>query len=464
MKPNPSFHDKINPNHVKQIIQTYFTNPAQSMEVNQGHTLLHEGQNNNKLFYVTNGILEGFWLDKDGHKIESFEAVTGSFIGIPSFFSDTNISLHTVVAKKDSTLHYITREQKLIPFNNAASLEEQFMPIVINELIHRQLHVQQLAFERAQTQKVLAHHEKMAALGKISAGIAHELNNAISVIQHSTEWLSKSIKSLIKKNDAFGSNMFDEGLACGRQLSSREIRKKAQALAKTCRIPLASANHLAQMQLSPDQEQNAAKNLKELEEKYQSWELGATMHDMQTASSHAAHVVRSVKALGSNSNLQANIDVNETIEEAVTLLTSPLRKVQFEKELQPVAPITANRGELVQVWVNIVQNAVESLMADKIEHPLVRVESTMLATSVRVKISDNGNGIPRDILHKIFEPQFTTKSGEASVGLGLGLTFVDRIITSHNGTIKVESKPGNTTFTITLPEGDEHEQTRHHLR
>lgn len=451
-------HSEPYRDYINRIVQTYFSNQENEILLRKNEVLLHEGQQNDKLFYVKKGKLKGYWLDEKHQKIESFESVHGSFIGIPSFFSDLHISLHTVTAIDDSVLHYITLSQPVEQWNNTQSLEEQFMPLVINELIHRQLHVQQLAKEKAQTQQLLAQHEKMAALGTVSAGIAHELNNAIAVIQHSNDWLSQTIKHILIQENPLNLDAFETGLKLGRTLSNKEIKAAAQVLMKQHKITQQMAEWLVPLQVESSQIKQYAAIPELPKTMHHFWELGATMKDMQTASEMAAHVVRSVKALGARSTkMQTGVDVNETIEKAVALLGSSLRLVEFHKELQPLQTITCAASELIQVWVNLIQNALDSMFDSTISHPKLSVSTAMEGQSIQVKITDNGNGIPQEIIHKIFDPQFTTKSGESTVGLGLGLTIVNKIITAHQGTVQVQSEPGNTMFTVTLPVGGQYE-------
>jgi C4-dicarboxylate-specific signal transduction histidine kinase len=185
------------------------------------------------------------------------------------------------------------------------------------------------------------------------------------------------------------------------------------------------------------------------------WELGATLNDMLVAADHATHVVRSIKTLGAQrSQREPNIDLNECIHEAITLLSSPLRRVQVELNLQVnLPPFTGNHGELVQVLVNIIQNAYESMIASRQPHPLLAVSSEVGEDAILIHIQDNGPGIPPEILPHIFEPSITTKTDGLSIGLGLGLTIVQRLVSSYDGSIDVVSEPGKTVFTLQFPLG-----------
>ena len=109
----------------------------------------------------------------------------------------------------------------------------------------------------------------------------------------------------------------------------------------------------------------------------------------------------------------------------------------------PLVP--AYIGELNQVWTNIIDNAIYALPKDG---ELI-IETTCDSKNVSVKMIDNGTGIPREILSRIFDPFFTTK--KVGEGTGIGLDLVNRVIKHHNGSIKVNSQPGQTEFAICIP-------------
>ena len=152
-----------------------------------------------------------------------------------------------------------------------------------------------------------------------------------------------------------------------------------------------------------------------------------------------------------HSNREPEVDVNECIQEALTLLRSPLRKVGVNLSLSIVPAITASKGELVQIWANLMKNACESLRQADIPHPELHVRSSSDDTRITVQIEDNGPGIAPKMLPHIFQPDVTTKVGGLSFGLSLGLTIVQRLVNGYAGQIEVTSQPGETIFTVELP-------------
>ena len=143
------------------------------------------------------------------------------------------------------------------------------------------------------------------------------------------------------------------------------------------------------------------------------------------------------------------VDLNEVLEDALKMvqLGSKTIPVEVIKKFQPIEKIEANRGEMQQVFTNLITNAFQAM--NRREGMLI-LSTQSLKDSVEVKVSDNGMGIPPKYLNKIFDAFFTTKNpGE---GTGLGLNIVYRIVTKYEGTIDVESKEGiGTTFTLKFP-------------
>jgi len=181
------------------------------------------------------------------------------------------------------------------------------------------------------------------------------------------------------------------------------------------------------------------------------WELGVALHDMIRTSRHAVHVLKSVKQLSVSDCERYELDVNETINEALTLLKSQVKEVEVDFKENKLPTLIANHGELVQIWVNIIKNGCESMLNARTTHPQLRIRSCVKDKCIWVTIGDNGPGIPEELREKIFQPNFTTKKGGLSFGLGLGLSIVQRLIESYNGRIEVINKAGITYFNIIIP-------------
>jgi C4-dicarboxylate-specific signal transduction histidine kinase len=173
---------------------------------------------------------------------------------------------------------------------------------------------------------------------------------------------------------------------------------------------------------------------------------------MRVATEQAAHVINSVKQMAiSNQSWSKEVDLNATANDALAIVRSLTKKVALHVDLAPDLPlIEACPGELVQVWINLIKNAIESLINHKVPKPKLWISTSKSANHVMMTVRDNGIGIPADIIGRIYEPSFTTKVRGLSLGLGLGLTIVQRIVDEHVGSIFLDSKPGETIFNIRL--------------
>jgi len=149
--------------------------------------------------------------------------------------------------------------------------------------------------------------------------------------------------------------------------------------------------------------------------------------------------------------MKDDVNVNQTLYEALALLKSLLRNVKVEIKTDEIPGTFANAGQLVQVWVNLIKNAYESLAQSNIKDPTLWIKTSFKDKNLIVRIIDNGPGIPKELQSQIFQPNVTTKVGGLEFGLGLGLTIVLRIVSGHDGDIKISSKPGKTEFKILLP-------------
>lgn len=448
------------------LIDTYFTDPEKRFVVKKGEALMRQGEYNDRLHLVLSGSFRGYTELPDGTKYETFKAVRHTFVGVSSFFSKTYICSSDVIATEDSEVAYIDQYQKAYYDGTTTSLSEQFMPVIVAELIHRQYRLQRIALEKERATEQLIRTEKMASLGQISAGIAHELNNAVAVIKRQGEWLSQYLDEIVQENNPETFAFYQQGKNHGRNISTREARKRTKELVKTHGLSEDTARALAGTNVSEDEITALGPQLENLAEPIvKTWEIGASLHDLQVAADHAIHVVRSIKNLGGQqSERKPGLDINACVEEALTLLTSPLRVIQIETNQKPLPPIIGNKGELVQMLINLVKNACEALQSAQTPNPLIRLETFTEENDIVIQVQDNGPGIPKDILPRIFEPRLTTKTGGQTVGLGLGLAIVQQLVDSYGGSVSAHSEPGDTTFIIRIPFGGHHGETQHSHR
>lgn len=441
--------------YLDRIVEAYFSNPAQQTLCRKGERLLELGQENDKLYYIRKGCMACFTLEEDevGDElpIEIFRVETGGFLGVYSYFSGNRSSLIRAVALVDSEIAWIDRSALAPETGDHDSSQARFLPLVLEELGTRQVSLSRVVKAREKTLHRLHMAEKMSTLGRLAAGLAHELNNAVGVCARSADHLGQAMSAILREHQPGLLSWFEEGLARGQQVSSQEARTRAKELmARHSGLDYDQARELAKIGGN-----GLDKLLEErsdtLHDALLAWETGRACYDMQTAARHAADIVRSVKQLGGNDKQRQEVSVNESVLEALALLKSNLRQVSVELDLEPDnTPIWGNKSELVQMWVNIIKNGWDALKEGKTPDPRINISTKKHRRSVLVVIANNGPPIGKSLLNNIFQPLITTKKGE-SMGLGLGLYIVKELVESYSGELHVDSNERETAFSIRLP-------------
>ncbi|PTM13916.1 MAG: histidine kinase [Bacteroidetes bacterium] len=320
-------------------------------------------------------------------------------------------------------------------------------------------------------------NEKLMSLGKLSAGLAHELNNPASAIVRSVEELYAQVhhtpeqfKEVITmkitpaQTDAVNAVIFKKLTQLGRfdNLSLLEQESRKDDLIDWLEDHgIDEAENLADTFAEFDFTEN---DLEEIASHLVAESLGAVLRwtqrvlsmekivsEIKEASARIAGLVASIKSythMDQATNAQT-MDLHEGLKSTILMLKHKIKSKQItlEKELATdLPPVEIFPGELNQVWTNIIDNAIDALPASggRLHLCTHRVHDTVIT-----EITDNGHGIPEEVITQIFDPFYTTKGvGE---GTGLGLEVSRRIIEKHHGAIEVTSVPGKTTFSICLP-------------
>ena len=334
------------------------------------------------------------------------------------------------------------------------------------------------------TQQELIQSEKMAALGQLVAGVAHEINTPLGAIRASIgniraafDEANRNLPLLFEKlSKSHRSYLFAllERAFQGKKhhITTREERKCKRALQRELeRYEIEDADMIADTLVDIGITENIEPFLPLFQfetssttmEADEQRELAAlilrTAYNIATQHHHSDNIVTAMDRVSKvafalkrythhdSSGQRVDTNIQESIDVVLTLYHNQLKQgIEVHKEYLPDLPlIPCFTDELNQVWTNLVHNAIQAMEGEGTLEIKVSEEGEKLM----VYLTDSGCGIPPEIQERIFEPFFTTKA--AGEGSGLGLDIVKKIIEKHQGEITVESRPGNTTFRVELP-------------
>lgn len=436
---------------MKDLIRHYFSEPTRQLTLGSEQILLRQNGHNDRLYYVLDGELEGYFENEDSDKLTKvFTASEGAFIGVHSFFSGNCLTSSTVITKSRVKLAWIDRDTTPVDPEKLGSLSAQFMPVMVNELSYRQRRTTHEALEKEKALQRLYTAEQMTTLGQLAAGIAHELNNAIGVVSSKTERFQQQLLDLLEAAGPNASQYFNLGLRQGQTISSKEVRELAKTIHRRYGLSLGQSKALARA-LGDDTV--PASWLSQPEEALKYWQMGRDLHDLSIAARYTVSIVKSVKQLGkAESEPDEMIDIHDTISKALSLLQSDLRRVDVRFRPSTLPKIKGSAAEFVQVWSNIIKNACDAM--ERTDQPHIDIQTKLSNQRILVTIANNGPEIDEQTRRKIFQPNFTTKKGGLSFGLGLGLSIVKRIISENGGTVVVKSDKERTIFRVKLPLGE----------
>jgi signal transduction histidine kinase len=314
--------------------------------------------------------------------------------------------------------------------------------------------------------------DRLAALGKLSAGLAHELNNPASAATRATSQLRDVLKRIREASHNLGRleltaaqkleiDKLETSLTHGNEpppdpltMSAFEDQLDSLLRSHGQNDLWQLAAGLARRNVQPEVLETLFANLDAdtaraaLVRIAASVEVASLLNEIESSTSRISDLVHAIKEYTymDQSPVQ-NVDIVKGLESTLIIMHHKLKHGVAVTRDYPSAPLRVNSfgSELNQIWTNLIDNAIDA-MHGKGE---LRVRVYRDDTCAVVEISDNGPGIPPEIVPHIFEPFFTTKGvGE---GTGLGLDTVQRIVKKHGGTIQVASKPGDTRFQVWLP-------------
>jgi len=430
------------------------------------HHLTHEGDPNYHLWLIVKGQVALKKLNSLGEEIEVIRLDEGSLVGGMSFmtgaqaFTSGITTSNTEVIKMDKAL-----------FSKIMSAHSELLPAFTNLLLRHfsrrnqhtvstEIKLQETLFSLKEAHKQLIENEKMAVLGQLVAGVAHELNNPTAAIIRGTDTLKQQVPQLTQSElpktiQSLGNEVLNNALSLT-PLSTQEIRARAQKLKELFTSSLMAKKAVAMgLDTSPvfkqliSKQQQSDELIQQLDSYYQ---VGNFLRNIDVCANRIADLVKSLKHYaGQDTEQTVATNILEGIEETLIIFENRLKQYQVIKEYDALPDIECYPIALQQIWTNIISNAIDATNGGG----TLKLQAINLPHTQQVKIiiEDDGPGIPEPMQKKIFELNYTSKR-EGNFGLGIGLTVCQQIITQHHGSIKIESQTGENSYTrfiISLP-------------
>jgi signal transduction histidine kinase len=433
----------------------WFLSQAQELALKPDDIYLHQGDPADAMFVVLEGQLQA--RGELGGEVVMVSSKPGDVTGVLPF----------------SRMKHFPLTGRALTNSRVLRFPASVFPELVRKMPELASRLVGLMSDRIrETTRVEQQRNRLAGLGKLSAGLAHELNNPASAAKRAASQLRDMLKQIKDASHELGARelspaqkaeiekleatliqkdgpppdtltittLEDQLDAILRSHGQNDLWQLSANLARKGATPKLLESLFAS--LDPDTARAALVRISA------SLEIAGLLNEIESSTSRISDLVRAIKeyTFMDQAPLQ-NVDIVKSLETTLIILNHKLKRgVNVERDYQRIPLLVNSFGsELNQVWTNIIDNAVDAMAGQG----TLRVRTYRDSDCAVVEISDTGSGIPPDVLPRIFEPFFTTKGvGE---GTGLGLDTAQRIVRKHKGSIQVDSRPGDTRFQIFLP-------------
>jgi len=436
----------------------WFLGHLHEVSLRAGETFVRQGDPADSMFIFLEGLFQ--WRGEFGGDTVSLPAHAGEVSGVFPF----------------SRMKRFTVTGRAVTDGRLARFPTALFPELIHKMPELTTKLVGMMSDRIREgTRIEQQRDRLVSLGKLSAGLAHELNNPASAAKRASDQMRDALARLRNANSELLRAPIDhsdiakieeveaslpqsptpifEGLALGDQEEALEsiIRRFGYAAPWELAASLARSNMPAATltsllnQLSPHIARPALVRIAA------SAELSSLLRTIENCVSRMSNLVRTIKGYTNmDQGPLQDVDVARALDTTLDALTHRLQTgIRVRREYEPVPLLVNTAGtDLNLVWTNIIENSIDALQGEG----ELFVRTFREDRFVVVEIRDNGPGIPDEIRPFIFDPFFTTK--DVGQGTGLGLNTAQIIVRKHGGDIQVASKPGDTRFQVWLPWAD----------
>lgn len=418
---------------------------ASEHEIAEGEVLLREGDPGGAMYVVAEGEFDVF-RDVEGREVAIDRVGPGEVLGEMSLLEHRPraASARAVVGSR------------VIEISDEAFRELTKHPPAALAMLDTVLS-RMRALEAS-----LRESEQQAALGRMAAGLMHELNNPAAAVRRSAEALGGALDRMetaaaqLAAVDAFDLEGFPEppGAPPADALERSDREDEVAGWLQTRDVDgsrdLAGALVQAGWDVDSLQEAVGDRGVDELGPLLDwlaaRWSATQLAEELQTASTRISELVGAVKGYAYvGQSLVPDLDINETLRQTLVVMRHKLGDVEVVEDLAELPTTEGYGSELTQVWTNLIDNAVDAMEGTG----RLEIRTRFDDGDVVVEIGDDGPGIPPEVRDRMFQPFFTTKP--PGVGTGLGLHTVYTVVARHGGSIEVDTGDAGTTFTVRLP-------------
>ena len=434
---------------------TWFLGHSEEMHLKAGETYVRQGEPADSMFVILEGQFQ--WRGEFGGETVILPGKPGDVTGVLPF----------------SRMKQFTVSGRAVTDGRVLKFPASLFSELVQKMPELTTHLVGLMSDRIrETTRIEQQRDRLASLGKLSAGLAHELNNPASAAKRATSHLREILKKIRDASLELGrrdltpaqkseiekleASFTQQGVVPPDPLTVSDLEDQIDSLLRSHgqNDLWQLAADLARRNVQPAVLESLFANLggdtarAALVRIAASVEVASLLHEIESSTSRISELVGAIKEYTHMDQAPVqNVDIVKSLETTLTILNHKLKQgVAVQRDYQQVPLLVNSFGsELNQVWTNIIDNAIDA-MNGKGE---LQVRTYRDDSCVVVEIGDDGPGIPPEVQPHIFEPFFTTKG--VGQGTGLGLDTVQRIVKKHRGSIQVTSKPGDTRFRVWLP-------------